>query len=115
MIILAAHSALFSFFKQSGGLICVRKRNSVQISFSVFPQGRTEIIFFDTETKTPMLYSNSFCVGVQVCEFQFSASDNPFPSGGTDAKKVYFQLYSPGEHSPEAVFKTCNSLQKCIE
>lgn len=36
-----------------------------------------------------MLYLNSSHVGVQVCEFQFTASDYPFPSGGTDPKKMY--------------------------
>lgn len=71
-------------------------------------------MFFDTETKTQMLYSNSSHVCVKVCEFQFSASDNPFPSGGTDCKKMCCQLPSPGQHPPQAVFRTYNSLQSVL-
>lgn len=62
------------------------------IPFSVFPQGRTEITLFDTETKTATLYSNSSQIDAQICEFQFSASDNASPSGGTDPRKMYCQL-----------------------
>lgn len=58
-----------------------------------------------------MLYSNSSHIGVKVCEFQFSASDNPFPSGGTDPKKWIASCAHLGSSHQR---QTCNSLKNVL-